>query len=286
MTKSSAASNPGLDKRRSTRVVQALPIRVKGLDALQEPFSERTSTVMVSCHGCKYQSRHYVPKGSLVTVEIPRYDPTSPPRTVTGNVIWVQRPNHAREILHIGLEFATAGNVWDLPSPPEDWFPLPGEPMFVIQTPEPTLEEPPASAASSRVKIVTWDESEISTTSGVEEDVETKPTFSLHTATAATTVEEEEASGQGVGLIRQGVDAQQLRGAIEEAMTASIDRISEAALDRILQQAAERSAEIVEEARKVFETAAEQLDEKIQKSVEDALEKSLGNRHGRSKFRR
>jgi hypothetical protein len=286
LTKSSAASNPGLDKRRSTRVVQALPIRVKGLDALQEPFTERTSTVMVSCHGCKYQSRHYVPKGSLVTVEIPRYDPTSPPRTVTGNVIWVQRPNHAREILHIGLEFATAGNVWDLPSPPEDWFPLPGEPMFVIQTPEATLEEPPASATSSRVKIVTWDESEISAMAAAQETHEARPAFSLHSATATAEDAAEEANAEGVSLIGQGVDAQQLRGAIEEALTASIDRISEAALDKILQQAAERSAEIIEEARRVFETAAEQLDEKIQKTVEEALDRSLGNRHGRSKFRR
>jgi hypothetical protein len=286
VTKSSAASNPGLDKRRSTRVVQALPIKVQGMDALREPFTERTSTVMVSCHGCKYQSRHYVPKGSIVTVEIPRYDPTSPPRTVSGNVIWVQRPNHAREILHIGLEFATAGNVWDLPSPPEDWFPLPGEPMFVIQTPEPALEPPPEGAPSSRVKVVTWDESEISAMSATEEEDVARPTFSLHTATAmAPETAPEETTGEVMGVTHRKVDAQ-LRDAIGQALTVSIERLSESAVDKILQHAAERSAEIIEETRKAFEAATEQLDERIQKAVEEALIKTSGNRHGRSKYKR
>jgi hypothetical protein len=123
----------GVDKRRSTRVVQALPIKVHGVDALSEPFTERTSTVMVSCHGCKYQSKHYVPKGSMVTVEIPRRIPGAPARIVTGNVIWVQRPSHAKDLLHIGLEFEVPGNVWDYPSAPDDWFPLPGEQAFVME---------------------------------------------------------------------------------------------------------------------------------------------------------
>ena len=107
-----------------------MPIKVHGVDALSEPFTERTTTVMVSCHGCKYQSKHYVPKGSIVTLEIPRRNPNAPVRIITGNVIWVQRPSQAQDLLHIGLEFVVAGNVWDTPSAPEDWFPLPGEPAF------------------------------------------------------------------------------------------------------------------------------------------------------------
>jgi len=113
VTKTSAAATSGLDKRRSTRLVQAMPIKVHGVDALSEPFTERTTTVMVSCHGCKYQSKHYVPKGSIVTLEIPRRNPNAPVRIITGNVIWVQRPSQAQDLLHIGLEFVVAGNVWD-----------------------------------------------------------------------------------------------------------------------------------------------------------------------------
>jgi hypothetical protein len=114
-------------KRRSTRIVQAVPITVAGVDALGQPFKERTTTVMVNCHGCKYQSKHYVPKNSTIKLEIPRTDASQPPRLLQGRVVWVQRPRAVRELFQIGLEFEVAGNVWGIAFPPEDWFPLPGE---------------------------------------------------------------------------------------------------------------------------------------------------------------
>ena len=69
---SAQSADPGTQKRRSTRIVQAVPITVTGTDALGQPFKERTTTVMVNCHGCKYQSKHYVPKNSIVKLDIPR----------------------------------------------------------------------------------------------------------------------------------------------------------------------------------------------------------------------
>jgi hypothetical protein len=107
--------------------VQAVPITVTGVDALGQPFKERTTTVMVNCHGCKYQSKHYVPKNSVVTLDIPRLEPGGQPRTVLGHVIWVQRPRTVRELFQIGLEFDVPGNVWGIAFPPDDWYPLPGE---------------------------------------------------------------------------------------------------------------------------------------------------------------
>ena len=96
MTEPLASNDPGTQKRRSTRIVQAVPLTVTGVDALGQPFKERTTTVMVNCHGCKYQSKHYVPKNSVVTLEIPRQQPGLPPRAVQGRVIWVQRPRTGR----------------------------------------------------------------------------------------------------------------------------------------------------------------------------------------------
>jgi hypothetical protein len=116
-----ASNEPILGKRRSTRIVQAVPITVAGADALGQPFKERTSTVMVSCHGCKYHSKHYVPKHSVVELEIPRTEASLPPRTVKGQVIWVQRPRTVRELFQIGIEFDQAGNVWGIAFPPDDW---------------------------------------------------------------------------------------------------------------------------------------------------------------------
>jgi hypothetical protein len=119
VTDSLQSTDPGTQKRRSTRIVQAVPITVTGTDALGQPFKERTTTVMVNCHGCKYQSKHYVPKNSIVTLDIPR--PEGGPFHTQGRVVWVQRPRTVRELFQIGLEFEVPGNFWGIAFPPEDW---------------------------------------------------------------------------------------------------------------------------------------------------------------------
>jgi hypothetical protein len=118
---------PGAEKRRSTRIIKSVPITVIGTDALGQPFRETTTTVMINCYGCKYQSVHYVPKNTSVSIDVHRTHQRLPPRTVRGRVIWVQRPRSYQDVYHIGLEFEVAGNVWSLVTPPEDWFPFPGD---------------------------------------------------------------------------------------------------------------------------------------------------------------
>ncbi|HKS79984.1 MAG TPA: PilZ domain-containing protein, partial [Candidatus Acidoferrales bacterium] len=151
MSDSALPSNdPGTQKRRSTRIVQAVPISVTGVDALGQPFKERTTTVMVNCHGCKYQSKHYVPKNSNVTIDIPRPETSLPPRKLQGRVVWVQRPRTVRELFQIGLEFEIAGNVWGIAFPPEDWSPAPDEevpvtPADTVATATPAANSPYAS---------------------------------------------------------------------------------------------------------------------------------------------
>jgi hypothetical protein len=118
---------PGAEKRRSTRIIKSVPITVTGTDALGQEFRESTHTVMINCYGCKYQSVHYVPKSTHVSIDVHRNHKGLPPRTVRGRVIWVQRPRSYQDVYHIGLEFEVAGNVWSLVAPPADWFPFPGE---------------------------------------------------------------------------------------------------------------------------------------------------------------
>jgi hypothetical protein len=127
VSESLPANDAEAQKRRSTRIAQAVPITVIGVDALGQPFKERTTTVTVNCHGCKYQSRHYVPKDSAVTLEIARLDTELPPRVVIGRVVWVQRPRTVRELFQIGLALETPGDVWGMAFPPEDWFACPDE---------------------------------------------------------------------------------------------------------------------------------------------------------------
>jgi hypothetical protein len=112
-------------KRRSTRIVQAVPLTVTGVDALGRPFQERTSTLIINCHGARYQSKHYVLKNMWVTLEVPHNEPGRGMRTVRARVMWIQRPRTVRELFQIGVELEVGGNVWGIAFPPADWFPFP-----------------------------------------------------------------------------------------------------------------------------------------------------------------
>lgn len=126
MTPESAANaSAELRKRRSTRIVQAVPLVVTGVDALGRPFVERTSTLIINCHGCRYQSKHYVLKNMWVTLEIPHPEAGQPPRTIRGRVAWIQRPRTVRQLFQVALEVEIPGNVWGIAFPPEDWSTFP-----------------------------------------------------------------------------------------------------------------------------------------------------------------
>src|SRR5262245_51352694 len=114
-------SGEELRKRRSSRIVQAVPLAVKGVDALGRPFAERTSSLIINCHGCRYQSKHYVLKNMWVTLEIPNAEAGQPPQQVRGRVAWIQRPRTVRQLFQVALELEVPGNVWGNGFPPEDW---------------------------------------------------------------------------------------------------------------------------------------------------------------------
>jgi len=121
VSESVTSANTELRKRRSTRIVQAVPLVVTGVDALGRPFMERTSSLIINCHGCRYQSKHYVLKNMWVTMEIPHPETGQPPRTVRGRVAWIQRPRTVRQLFQVALELEVSGNVWGIAFPPEDW---------------------------------------------------------------------------------------------------------------------------------------------------------------------
>src|SRR5258707_13074749 len=116
-----ASATVELRKRRSTRIVQAVPLTVAGVDALGRQFSEHTSTLIINCNGCSYQSMHYVLKNMWVTLEIPHAEAGQPPRQVRGRVAWIQRPRTVRQLFQVALELELPGNVWGIGFPPEDW---------------------------------------------------------------------------------------------------------------------------------------------------------------------
>src|ERR1700686_2540369 len=122
-----------LRKRRSPRIVQAVPLVVTGVDALGRPFVERTSSLIINCHGCRYQSKHYVLKNMWVTMEIPHQESGQPPRPVRGRVAWIQRPRTVRQLFQAALELEVSGNVWGIAFPPEDWTAVPALTQVVMK---------------------------------------------------------------------------------------------------------------------------------------------------------
>jgi hypothetical protein len=134
-----------VQKRRSTRIVQAVPLTVTGVDALGRPFQERTSTLIINCHGARYQSKHYVLKNMWVTLEVPHNEHGHAARSVRGRVTWIQRPRTVRELFQIGVELEVGGNVWGIAFPPSDWFPFPeagAASNMEIPAPSQTTEQP------------------------------------------------------------------------------------------------------------------------------------------------
>src|SRR5260370_6643083 len=139
-----------LRKRRSTRIVQAVPLVVTGVDALGRPFVERTSSLIINCHGCRYQSKHYVLKNMWVTMEIPHAETGQPPRTVRGRVAWIQRPRTVRQLFQVALELEVSGNVWGIGFPPEDWAAFPELGQIVVKLDaEPEISPLPPHADES-----------------------------------------------------------------------------------------------------------------------------------------
>lgn len=113
-------------KRRSTRIARAVPLLLRGVEALGRHFEERTSTSIVNCHGCRYSSRHYVARDRWVTLEMASLDERQDARRVRGRVAWIERPRALRDPFQYGVELEVSGNFWALTSCPGDWFVFPG----------------------------------------------------------------------------------------------------------------------------------------------------------------
>ena len=113
-----SSSQPSTQRRRSERVAESLPIIVRGIDLLGQPFEERTATLAFNLQGCRYPSKYHLPKNTWITVEIVR---GARVHNVRARVAWVQRPHSVRELFQIAVELESPANIWEYDSPPESW---------------------------------------------------------------------------------------------------------------------------------------------------------------------
>jgi hypothetical protein len=108
--------------RRSTRIERSVPLIVLGQDQLGQPFMERTASLAVNKHGCRYPSRHDYGVGTSVTLQlVGSIVDCEKPRTVRAVVRSVHPPASLRELQQVGVELETPGNVWGIVPAPADW---------------------------------------------------------------------------------------------------------------------------------------------------------------------
>ncbi len=142
--------SPSGPKRRSTRILRAVPLTVKGVDSARAPYAEQVSTVEISSHGCKYNSRYDVFQGQHVTLQMGHNEYEEPACSVGGVVKWVQRPSAAREPFRVAVELEVPGNVWGIELPPKDWLPLPEPKVVELPTAERSTVAQTAPLATGR----------------------------------------------------------------------------------------------------------------------------------------
>lgn len=137
MANTSTANEMARPLRRSTRVTQAVPLTVMGVDSYRGPYREDVSTVSISCHGCKYESKHDVLTNSWVMLELKGDAPDQVPVTARGLVKWVQRAVDAGGMFQTAIELEDPGNIWGIATPPADWVPYCGPKDTELSPPKP-----------------------------------------------------------------------------------------------------------------------------------------------------
>ena len=250
---SEGAVNPSteLRKRRSTRIVQAVPLMATGVDALGRPFVERTSSLIINCHGCRYQSKHYVLKNMWVTMEIPHPEAGQPPRTVRGKVAWIQRPRTVRQLFQVALELEIPGNVWGIAFPPEDWFVFSDVAQACTKT-DPAQEAPPPVVPTSETEIVMPLEEPDTPPKTSADNVRVFP------SPASTTDASLQLARQVARLVADA--KQQIQTATREAASQAVSAERRLSFEQWEQKFAAGRAEIVNEASRAIERLHEEAD--------------------------
>jgi hypothetical protein len=114
-------------KRRSSRIEKAIPLAVQGVDASHAPFLEEVTTVAISCHGCSYQLKHEVLPGAMLVLDMAQRANGYSEFPTRARVKCIQKLNTASDPAYgVAVEFESAGNIWGILSPPQDWLPVRG----------------------------------------------------------------------------------------------------------------------------------------------------------------
>jgi hypothetical protein len=111
-------------KRRSSRIEKAISLAVQGVDSSRAPFREEVTTLSISCHGCSCQMRHEVLPGAMLVLDMGQGAKGYSEWPARARVKWIQKLHtYSDPAYGVAVEFESAGNLWGILSPPEDWLP-------------------------------------------------------------------------------------------------------------------------------------------------------------------
>jgi hypothetical protein len=111
----------GLEGRRSTRLDRQVPLVVLAQTRTGLSFQEKTSTVSLNLHGCRYPSRHEYPIGASVGLRVLQPDGETISPVIRAFVKSIHPPTSPRELYQVGVELESPANIWNISAPPPDW---------------------------------------------------------------------------------------------------------------------------------------------------------------------
>src|SRR5579862_3191015 len=236
------------DQRRSTRLFQAVPLKVSGQNKTGNTISELTSALAVNCHGCVYSSRYEYVSGAWVTLHILTQELDGRSQSVRAQVKFVALPRNPRELYQVGVELEAPANVWGIQSPPEDWLRLSGNGFTSAET-----TAGPASEGDTR------------------RDLPEKADIYRRSPVAAITPSTPSApDNQGKGA--QTLSADLLQQALGEMLRQAAEKAVEAALSSRVNGSVNRAAKAIEN---FSQATARRLEEHCARTRE-SFESSVG----------
>jgi len=146
-------SIPSPECRRSTRIDRVMPLVVLGQTRTGLSFQEKTSTVSLNLHGCRYPSRHEYALGSSVGLRVLQADGETISPVIRAFVRSVHPPANPRELFQVGVELEAPANIWNIAPAPLDWTSLLGGGVSSMSSAgvAPALERPAENLTNSPV---------------------------------------------------------------------------------------------------------------------------------------
>jgi hypothetical protein len=252
------SSNPiaYAQKRRSSRLEKAIPLAVQGVDAAHAPFREEVTTLAISCHGCSCQLKHEVLPGAMLVLDMRQRGNGLSEFPTRGRVKWVQKLHTYSEPAYgVAVEFESAGNIWGIASPPEDWPPARAS----------KASEPPAPGRELRLITRTETQSLATRSAGAA------PVPSLRKSEAATSL------SPWFSELMSGI-SNQIQTTVTEMAALTLANERNRLLEEFRAQLQTEAAGTIE---RVIETSKEDLARRALKVLNEASEATVRSSHER-----